>query len=324
MILLPTVENLSQAADVLRHGGVVAIPTETVYGLAARITDRAALESIFRIKGRPSDNPLIVHVSSLAQAMELVAPSAHDQLERVAGLFWPGPLTLVLPAADTVSNIITAGLSTVAVRMPLHPIARSIIEECGSPLAAPSANKSGRPSPTTAQHVEADLGPEVLIIDGGPCHVGLESTVVRVMSDKLIVLRPGIITMQELRDRTGLAVDQSESAEDLNASPGTRYRHYAPNARVILASSIDEAHVLLSEGDRPVMILAHPELHADFQGQIVGSLTEHDLYAELRRADDLHVERIVVLCDESVQCHEALMNRLRKASQDGNEQDSGT
>ncbi|HLP29644.1 MAG TPA: L-threonylcarbamoyladenylate synthase [Candidatus Didemnitutus sp.] len=324
MILLPTVENLSLAADVLRGGGVIAIPTETVYGLAARITDRVALETIFRIKGRPSDNPLIVHVSSIEQARGLVSALAHDSLERVAGLFWPGPLTLVFPAADTVSTIITAGLSTVAVRMPQHPIARSIIDECGSPLAAPSANKSGRPSPTTAQHVEADLGPEVRIIDGGPCRVGLESTVVRVMSDKLIVLRPGIITMQELRDRTGLPVDHAGTAEDLNGSPGTRYRHYAPNAHVVLTYSISEAFNFLAGGDARAMLLARPELHAEFQGQIVGSLTEHDLYAELRRADDLHVERIVVLCDGTVQCHEALMNRLRKASQDGNEQDSGT
>lgn len=324
MILLPTVENLSRAADVLRNGGVVAIPTETVYGLAARIIDKVALETIFRLKGRPSDNPLIVHVSSIEQARGLISSLAHDSLEHLAGLFWPGPLTLVFPAADDVSNIITAGLSTVAVRMPQHPIARSIIEECGSPLAAPSANRSGRPSPTTAQHVEEDLGSEVLIIDGGACRVGLESTVVRVLPDKLIVLRPGIITTQELRERTGLAVDHSGSAEDLNASPGTRYRHYAPRAQVVLVYAISDALDFFAGGDARAMILARPELHREFQGQIVGALTERDLYAELRRADDLHVERIVVLCDGTVLCHEALMNRLRKASHDGNEQDSGT
>lgn len=324
MILSPTTVNLAQAADVLRNGGVVAIPTETVYGLAARINSDVALQSIFQLKGRPADNPLIVHVSSTTEALTVVAPSAHEQLERLAQLFWPGPLTLVLPKADGISLIITGGLQTVAVRMPEHPIARFIIEACGSPLAAPSANRSGRPSPTTAEHVEADLGPEVLIIDGGPCSVGLESTVVRVMPHKLIVLRPGIVTTQELQDRTGLIVEHAEAVEDLNASPGTRYRHYAPNASMMIVSSKQEVDDLLSGGGGEFMILARPEVHAAFPGINVGSLTEHDLYAELRRADDLHVERIVVLCDEAVRGHEALMNRLRKASDDGNDRDLGT
>lgn len=305
-------------------GGVVAIPTETVYGLAGRIDNDQALESIFSLKGRPADNPLIVHVSSVAQARSVVDPSAYGQLERLAQLFWPGPLTLVLPKASGVSTIVTGGLHTVAVRMPEHPVARSIIEGCGSPLAAPSANRSGRPSPTTAEHVEADLGRDLLIIDGGPCRVGLESTVVRVLPDRLVLLRPGVVTAQELFAQTGLPVDQAGSNEELTASPGTRYRHYAPNAILTLVSTDEEVSALLSGGDTSMMILARPEVHASYQGRTVGSLTEHDLYAELRRADDLHVECIVVLCDEAVHGNEALMNRLRKASGDGNDQDTGT
>lgn len=324
MILSPTTENLSRAADVLRTGGVVAIPTETVYGLAGRIDNDRALGSIFHLKGRPADNPLIVHVSSTLEAQEVVHASAHGQLVRLAELFWPGPLTLVLPKADGVSSIVTGGLQTVAVRMPEHPIARTIIELCGSPLAAPSANRSGRPSPTTAEHVEADLGEDVMIVDGGPCRVGLESTVVRVLPDRLVILRPGVITAQELYARSGLPVDHAEDDADLIASPGTRYRHYAPNAVLTIVSSEEEAHVLLSGGDKNVMILSRPEVQASFRIAIIGSLTEHDLYAELRRADDLHVERIVVLCDEAVRGNEALMNRLRKASGDGNDQDPGT
>ncbi|MBP6509251.1 MAG: threonylcarbamoyl-AMP synthase [Candidatus Kapabacteria bacterium] len=324
MILSPTTENLARAADVLRMGGVVAIPTETVYGLAGRIDNDLALGSIFSLKGRPADNPLIVHVSSTLEAMVVVHPSAHEQLVPLAQLFWPGPLTLVLPKADGVSPIVTGGLQTVAVRMPEHPIARMIIELCGSPLAAPSANRSGRPSPTTAEHVESDLGHDVLIVNGGPCRVGLESTVVRVLPDRLVILRPGVVTAQDLQTRSGLLVDHSVSDTELIASPGTRYRHYAPNAILLIVSSEEDVVDHLSGGEGDVMILTRPEVHASFSGRIVGSLTEHDLYAELRRADDLHVERIVVLCDEAVRGNEALMNRLRKASGDGNEQDTGT
>lgn len=314
MILAPSADNIEFCASILRAGGVVGMPTETVYGLAASIASDEGIRRIFELKGRPADNPLIVHVASVDDACMLTQPEVHEQLHRVASLFWPGPLTCVLPAAATVSPLVTAGLDTVAVRMPQHPVALALITLVGSPVAAPSANTSGRPSPTHAQHVLNDLGEELSVLDGGPCDIGLESTVIRLEGDICVVLRPGSITREQLESALGTMVVTTTSDDELRASPGTRYRHYAPACPVVLCHSVDVLGQQAAKYHGPVMVLAvdRPQLPDD--KVVYAALSEATLYAELRRADDLHLDAILVLCDEAVQKREALMNRLTRAS----------
>ncbi len=317
-MLLPADQaSIQRVAELLRNGEVVAIPTETVYGLACRIDRPQAIARVYELKGRPADNPLIVHVSSLAQARELTDAADYPILERLAAAFWPGPLTLVLGRSAAVSDLVTAGLDTVAVRMPSHPIALEILRLTGSPLAAPSANVSGRPSPTRAEHVVQDFGDRVTVIDAGPCDHGLESTVVRVVSNQCLILRQGAIPTEQLkRVLTDMTVRDAQASDQAHRSPGTRYRHYAPKAEVVLCTTIDMLrHVLVESANHSTILLvsamtaaAHPELEARI-------LTPATLFDEFRRADGLQVERIVVLCDADISAQEALMNRLRKAAQ---------
>lgn len=314
MILQPTDDNIEHCAKVLRDGGVVGMPTETVYGLAASITREDGLERIFSVKGRPADNPLIVHVASVDDACALTVPEYHVALRRVAAAFWPGPVTCVLPAASTVSHRVTAGLATVAVRMPQHPVALALIKAAATPLAAPSANRSGRPSPTTAQHVIDDLGEDLDVLDGGPCAVGLESTVLRLSDTTCTILRPGSVTREDLSRELGVTVEIAIRSDDLRSSPGTRYRHYAPSCPVVLCRSEEEIRQRAAASDMPVMVLSERAIH-DLPLQVVpGTLSESALYAEFRRADDLQLGAILVLCDSAVQGREALANRLRKAA----------
>lgn len=227
------------AAQLLQAGQVVAIPTETVYGLAANALDGAAVQRIFAAKGRPQDNPLIVHIANEAVLYQIasVVPPAAWQLAKA---FWPGPLTMVLPSAGTVAPQVSAGLPTVGVRMPAHPAALAVIQAAGLPLAAPSANVSGTPSPTTAAHVLADMDGRIpFVVDGGACRVGIESTVVSLV-DAPVILRPGFITQQQLAQALGTpvamaaAVTQPLAAGEAPASPGMKYRHYAPRAQLVL------------------------------------------------------------------------------------------
>ncbi|MGD6991192.1 L-threonylcarbamoyladenylate synthase [Sutcliffiella horikoshii] len=229
---------IMEAAGLLKENEVVAFPTETVYGLGANALSDQAVLKIFEAKGRPSDNPLIVHISKLEQLTELVdnvPESAHKLMEA----FWPGPLTLVLPKKEGVSQYVTAGLETLAVRMPDHAVARALIETSGLPLAAPSANLSGKPSPTTAKHVEEDLIHRIAgIVDGGATGVGLESTVVDCTAETPMILRPGGVTKEELEKVVGkVDVDPalfSQEELDKPKSPGMKYTHYAPIAPVYL------------------------------------------------------------------------------------------
>lgn len=240
--------SLEQAAALLRAGEVVALPTETVYGLAANALDPAAVTKIFEAKGRPQDNPLIVHLASFDVIEPLVAripPAASALSER----FWPGPLTLIFPKSSRVPAQTSGGLDTVAIRLPAHPVARRVIELCGLPLAAPSANRSGSPSPTVARHVQDDLdGRIAAIVDGGPCAVGVESTVLDLTGDVPRLLRPGGVTLEMLRAAVGeVAVDPAVTrplAEGATAaSPGMKYKHYAPRARVVLLRGTADAFV---------------------------------------------------------------------------------
>ena len=236
---------IDEAAEILRRGGLVAFPTETVYGLGANALDASAVARIFAAKGRPSYNPLIVHVTNEAAAREF-ASEWPESASRLASAFWPGPLTIVLPKRALVPDIVTAGLDSVALRVPAHPVALALLGATRRPLAAPSANRSMALSPTTAQHVARALGDRVdLILDGGPATVGIESTVVDLRGEQALILRPGIINGYELEPFVG-TIGQAEAAAGAapRASPGMLDRHYAPRARVILFEPADAPRVL--------------------------------------------------------------------------------
>ncbi|MGN1193972.1 MAG: L-threonylcarbamoyladenylate synthase, partial [Acutalibacteraceae bacterium] len=230
---------LEKVGETLRSGGLAAIPTETVYGLAANALDEKAVEKIYEAKGRPSDNPLIVHIAHFDEWKPLVK-EIPESAEKLAKAYWPGPLTIILPKSPLVPMKTSGGLDTVAVRMPSHPIARAIIEKAGVPLAAPSANTSGKPSPTTALHVMHDLDGKIeYIIDGGECKVGVESTVITLAGSKPRLLRPGGITPEMLESVLGeIEIDPAVFNElkkgAVAASPGMKYKHYSPSAEVII------------------------------------------------------------------------------------------
>ena len=232
-----------RAAELLRAGEVVALPTETVYGLAANALNAAAVSKIFTIKGRPAHNPIIVHVSSLAMAQRCVA-SWPDLAERLARAFWPGPLTLVLEKADSIPEAVTAGGETVGVRWPKHPLIQAVIEACGFPLAAPSANPSNQVSPTTAEHVRRQLGRKVrLIVDGGQSQVGIESTVLDVTVRPPRLLRPGMIHEEGLMAVTGKLALPGGPAGGVLKSPGMLRRHYSPRAKLVVWEWADEGEL---------------------------------------------------------------------------------
>lgn len=313
--------HIAEAAQLLRSGELVAFPTETVYGLGARVFDESAVRRIFVAKGRPSDNPLIVHCAEKADVGRVSKPLEKSQQRLFDALyeaFCPGALTILLPKHPSVPDAVTAGLETVAVRFPAHPLAQALIRAVGEPLVAPSANRSGYPSPTTAQHVMSDLEGRIAgVIDGGACSVGIESTVVNILAPELTILRPGSITKEQL---DGVALEQgftpfvyaNENVTEGAApqSPGMKYRHYAPNADVLLVSSLEEAqHLALAHA--PARILARNE-YTD--GASITALSEQSLYAALRNADAEKCRAVIILCDEEVQKNVALMNRISKAA----------
>lgn len=233
-------DEIKIAAETLKNGGTVVFPTETVYGLGANALDESAVRKIFKAKGRPSDNPLIVHISDLNQLNELVS-IIPESLHMLAEKFWPGPLTLVMKKSSIVPDIVSAGLSTVGIRMPDHPVALNLLRHAGIPVAAPSANISGSPSPTQADHVIADMNGKVdVIIDGGDCRVGLESTVLDISGEVPEVLRPGGITAEQIKSVLGeIKIDKFIYGKPLDRSakpksPGVKYKHYSPKAEVIL------------------------------------------------------------------------------------------
>jgi L-threonylcarbamoyladenylate synthase len=270
--------SIVEAAELLRSGGLVAFPTETVYGLGADATNDIAVASIFAVKRRPRFNPLIVHVSGIEAAERLVC--LDSRARHLARRFWPGPLTMVLPRREDsgLSLLVSAGLDTVAVRTPDHPVARALLNACGRPVAAPSANVSGRISPTTAAHVATELGEQVaLILDGGPCRVGVESTVLDLSGTPPILLRPGGISVEELRDILGPIATPEEGAV---RAPGMLRRHYAPSRPLRLnarESGADEA--LLGFGPD----IAAATLNLSRRGDLVEAAA--NLFAMLRALD---------------------------------------
>lgn len=248
--LLLDKNNTKTAAQILRRGGIVGIPTETVYGLAADALNGAAVAKIFAAKGRPMDNPLIVHIADFADIDRFhLVREIPAGAKKLAEAFWPGPLTVIMKRTDVIPKEVSAGLDTVAIRFPSHPLAQQIIREASTPLAAPSANLSGSPSPTTAQHVLGDMDSKIdAVLDGGVCEVGVESTVITLVTEVPRVLRPGGITVEQLKAVLGeVEVDPAVTdklAEGATAaSPGMKYKHYAPKANVILLKCSDSAYI---------------------------------------------------------------------------------
>ncbi len=286
--------NIEDAVKLLKSGQVVAFPTETVYGLGAVAFDALAVARIFEIKGRPHFDPLIVHVANAKLAFDL-CQSRPSAASRLADAFWPGPLTLVLPKHPSIPDIVTAGLPSVAVRVPSHPVAQLLLAAVGVPLAAPSANRFGRVSPTTAAHVYSDLGTDVpLILDGGSCNTGIESTIVSLLRERPQLLRPGSVSLEDIQAIVG-EVDSNTNSTERPQSPGQMRSHYAPRTRLEpLRGAAPPGNLervgLLSMGPTSTSGYTAIEVLSE-----AGDLREAacNLFAALRRLDERHLDRIV-------------------------------
>lgn len=320
--------SIDEAATVIRGGGLVAFPTETVYGLGADSMNLLAIEKVFKAKGRPSDNPLIVHVADLSKAYEL-AEEIPGKGILLAQSFWPGPLTLVVRRTSRVPDVVTAGLDTVAIRVPNHPVALALLQKFGGGIVAPSANLSGRPSPTTAHHVLEDLNGRIdMILDAGPTQIGLESTVVDVTTDPPVILRKGGLTRERIEKTIGPIADSAD--EQLQRrSPGNRYRHYSPKGEVVIVPRGDSATLRavvkelqlrskkiacilhsIAEREVPTTVLVWnvSKVHEEFS---------HDLFRIIRECDRLDCAAIVVEAVDETGLGSAIMDRLRRAAEPG-------
>lgn len=315
---------VKRAAELLRAGEVVALPTETVYGLAANAIDADAVAKIYSIKGRPSHNPIIVHVSDLSMAQHCVT-AWPTSAEKLANSFWPGPLTMVLPRSKNIPDIVTAGGVTVGVRWPSHPFIQAVIRECGFPLAAPSANLSNAISPTSAAHVSKQLdGKLPLIVDGGASHVGIESTVIDLSTLRPRVLRPGMIHGESLAAAIGEGVS-SENAGDESAplrSPGMLRKHYSPKAKlwVLEWSDDEELRSRISHYASRIHVIAHTHIPSA-EGYAEVCVMPRDaaafaraIYAELHRCDEEGAEVIVVESLPNASDWRGISDRLARAA----------
>ncbi|MCX8171014.1 MAG: L-threonylcarbamoyladenylate synthase [Candidatus Bathyarchaeota archaeon] len=332
----PERKKIELAADVIRRGGLVAFPTETVYGLGANALNSEAVRNIYLAKMRPMDNPIIVHVARREDVYRL-AIEVPEEAEKLMRYFWPGPLTLILKASEIVPRITTGGLDTVAIRMPRHKVALALIEASGTPIAAPSANLAGRPSPTMAEHVIQDLYGRIdVILDAGPTNIGVESTVIDLTFNPPQILRPGGVTYEELKSVLGkvrvhpAAVSKSEVHIEKARSPGLKYRHYAPKAETIVVEGEFDAIVKkvmelarkhIGEGKR-VGILATDESLREYGLGVVKSMGSRsdlssiakNLFKLLREFDDEGVDIIIAEGLPQDGLGLAVMNRLRKAA----------
>lgn len=336
--LKPDKEDINRAGEIIRAGGLVAFPTETVYGLGADALNEAAVKSIYQAKGRPSDNPMIVHIAEYESLSKIVS-EVNEKAELLMKEFWPGPITFVLPKSSGVPDTTTGGLDTVAVRMPSNEIARNVIKASDRPIAAPSANKSGKPSPTNAEDVLEDMeGIIDAVIMGGSCDVGIESTVIDMTSDIPLILRPGFVTPAMILERTGIRAEYDPSlkavpateidpekgnaggkdAEDSQPancdsdfkprSPGMKYKHYSPKARVILVegdADIEKYRELYSRDGAKTDIL-------DYAGNCENAA--HSFFADLRQLDREGVEIILVRTLEKEGLGFSIMNRMLKSA----------
>lgn len=331
---LPDYESIRQAGEIIKHGGLVAFPTETVYGLGGDALNPESSRKIYEAKGRPSDNPLIIHICRL-EDMERLVTEVTPQAQKLAQTFWPGPLTMILPKSDAVPYETTGGLDTVAIRFPSHPVAQDFIRAAGGYVAAPSANLSGRPSPTQAKYVVEDMNGRIdMIIDGGSVGIGLESTIIDLTGVKPMILRPGYIT-QEMLERVldEVTVDRTildGSCKEKPKAPGMKYRHYAPKGELTIVEGSQECVVAkineltkeaVASGEK-VGIIGTQETIALYQAHSVKNAGARDdeeaiarnLYTILREFDD---EGMTVMFSESFESAgmgQAIMNRLLKAA----------
>ena len=321
----PDVDKIQYAVEVLHAGGLVAFPTETVYGLGADALNAGAVQKVFEAKGRPSDNPLIVHVASLENVQQFTASVSEKGLQ-LARRFWPGPLTLVFQKKINIPDGVTAGLETVALRVPDHPVTLELLRQFKGGIVGPSANVSGKPSPTSAEHVYNDLNGKIdLIIDAGPTMIGVESTVLDVTVDPPVILRIGGLSREDIAKEIG-EVRWTNAGELLRRSPGTRHRHYAPNARVILFPPADEEKFrqFIQQNkaqQKKVGSITYSKVLAGIEQSsfhvILESSIEHvarNLFRALRELDRLEVDVILVESVEEKGLGAAVMDRLRKAA----------
>lgn len=322
-----TADDIEKAAEIIKNGGLVAMPTETVYGLAADALNGKAVAKIFKAKGRPMDNPLIVHIADIEDIYKLVSDFP-EKAQILAEKFWPGALTIILPKSNIIPDEVSAGLSTVAVRFPSNPVAHQLIKK-SAPLAAPSANLSGSPSPTNAKHVADDMNGRIdAIIDGGECDVGVESTVITLATNPPRLLRPGGITLEQLREAIGeVEVDDAvlnplKSGQEA-ASPGMKYKHYSPNADIILIKGSKRAFIKYvnehkADGvaalcyDEDVSELLVPSIPTgcanDYETQA------HKLFTALRIADEKCYKIVYAHCPETKGVGLAIYNRIIRAA----------
>ncbi|MBQ9973078.1 MAG: threonylcarbamoyl-AMP synthase [Firmicutes bacterium] len=333
-ILKPTTENIREAADIIKEGGLVAFPTETVYGLGANALDSEATAKIYAAKGRPSDNPMIVHIARASDIGQLT-PRLSPTIVTLIDVFWPGPLTLIVKKKDIVPDVTTGGLDTVAIRMPDNQIALDLIEAAGCPIAAPSANLSGKPSPTKAQHVIDDLDGRIdAILEGEDCRIGIESTVLDVSGDIPVILRPGILTAEDISAAIGKKVEYDKAlyerpdfkpeGEGLDAgfsedfhpkSPGMKYKHYAPKADMVVVeglrdnvkAEIERLRVLNERiGNKVGVILFEEKAFIE---------AAHDFFADLREMDKEDVDLILAgALSDNDGVGFAVMNRMLKSA----------
>ena len=314
-------KDLARASDILRSGGLVAIPTETVYGLGANAFDKNACTNIFAAKGRPADNPLIVHISHRSQLKDIVT-EVNENAQKLMDTFWPGPLTIVMKKSDNIPSEVSAGLDTVAVRMPSHKVAQTLLDMCGLPVAAPSANTSGKPSPTTAKHVFDDMNGRIdAIVDGGSCEVGLESTVIDVTEDIPKLLRPGGVTYEQLCEVLGTVIKNYEFKDgEIPKSPGVKYKHYAPKAELyVVKGNILEYVNRIQTKYKKIGVLCHNKYNMPENCSVKYMGDNPDEYANtffahLRAFDVEDVEIIFAEDVDDKGINLAVSNRLYKSA----------
>lgn len=317
-----------KAADILKNGGIVAIPTETVYGLAANAFNEIAVKNIFRAKGRPSDNPLIVHISDLNDIYKVIS-NFSEKAQKLANEFWPGPLTMILPKSPNIPSCVTGGMDSVAVRLPASEVAREIIKKCGVPLVAPSANISGKPSPTKFEHVANDLSGKVdALLDGGDCKVGVESTVLSLLEDIPVILRPGIITQKEIFEVIGKVeispmTFKAPKPSEKVLSPGMKYKHYSPQTEVVMVLGsakkyckyvngkfLENPGALCFEEDIPFLKVPY----ISYGKKNCPEQQAKNLFDALRKSDGLNVKIIYAHFESGNEVSDAVFNRLIRAA----------
>lgn len=327
--LQPTKQNIARAGELLLLGEIVAVPTETVYGIAADCTNQTAVEKIFIAKGRPQDNPLIVHIASL-DMLEGIVGDFPPAAQKLAEKFWPGPLTVIMPRGERLCDATCAGLDSVGIRYPAHPVAQAVIRAAGVPLSAPSANLSGKPSPTNARDVLADMdGRLPLVLDGGDCAAGVESTVVSVLNGSAVLLRPGYITREQLQEALGREVTLARAIVEPVAngekalSPGMKYKHYAPEAELTLVKGDFSAfyrYVAAQKGGKTYCLcfdgeensLPVPAISYGREGD--GGGQAHNIFSILRDLDRRGAKKVYVRCPDTKGVSLAVYNRLLRAA----------